>query len=140
MWRSNPRRLSRQRGHAMVEFLLSTFFLFTIIFCIVQFTVFVYMYVTLAEAAKTGVRYAIVHGAKNSMGSGPGTPDTTAASVESAARTWANYPGMTVTVTYPDGSANPPSRVRVAITTPFSLLPGWSFTNLRAAAEGRIMN
>src|SRR6266536_2149296 len=91
----------RERGHAMVEFLLTSVFVLATIFGLVQLTVFVYTYATMAQAAKAGVRYAIVHGSMNSGGSGPG--NTTA--VENAVKIWANYPGMTITVTYPDGSA-----------------------------------
>jgi len=122
----------------MVEFLLSGFFLFTTIFGILQMIIFIYTYVSVAEGAKAGVRFAIVHGGKNST-----YADIAArqAAIQNVVKVWANYSSMTITVSYPDGDANPPNRVRVVVSAPFSsLLPGLSLPNLQSAAEGRIAN
>ena len=127
---------SRQRGQAMVEFLISAILLMTTIFAVVQMIVYIYTYVSMAEAAKGGVRYAIVHGSNSGTPSGPG--NTT--NVENAVKFYADYPGMTITVTYPDGTNAPPNNVRVVLTYPFSLFAlGWDLPSVEAAAQGRIL-
>lgn len=68
-----------QKGQAMVEFALVIFFLFMLIACTIQMILLMYAYNTLADAAKEGVRYAIVHGTGNSTCSGPGNPAVTPA-------------------------------------------------------------
>jgi hypothetical protein len=120
----------------MVELLLSGLFLFTTVFAILQLVIFVYTYVSVAEGAKAGVRYAIVHGGKNST---YGSLTARQTAIENVVRAWANYPSMTVVVSYPDGDANPPNRVRVYVSTPFAkVLPVLSLPNIQSAAEGRI--
>lgn len=67
----------KQSGQAMVEFALVIFFLFMLIAATIQMILLMYAYNTLANAAKEGVRYAIVHGTGNSTCSGPGNPSVT---------------------------------------------------------------
>jgi len=114
-----------------------------------------YSYNLLADSAKGGVRYAIVHviGSTNcsipvDTTTTPATscPDATGANVLSKVTRYALYSlhstaGMGVNVTYPDTSSRPPSRVRVVVSyqyRPFFGL-GWPSVIVRAAAEGRIM-
>jgi TadE-like protein len=73
-------RLSkRQGGQAMVEFMLVITFIFLVFLSMVQLIFLMYAYNTLADAAKEGMRYAIVHGtglcgtAASCACSGPGT-------------------------------------------------------------------
>jgi TadE-like protein len=138
-------------GQALVEFSLVFLFLAFFILGVLELVVFVYTYTALADSAKEGVRYAIVHGTLSSNCSGPGAsgvtcPDTAAANVQTAATTYARYSmhdtsAMTITPTYPDGSSAAPSRVRVVVTYPYQPFfgLGWPTVTVRAAAEGRIM-
>ena len=85
----------REAGQAMVEYAMVTVFLFTVFIAIIQLILMMYAYSTLANAAKEGLRFAMVHGTGyqtvNKVGcSGPGDssvtpkvscPDSTAASV-----------------------------------------------------------
>src|SRR5437867_4075510 len=89
---------SKNRGHATVEFLLSMLPLMIFIMWIVQFLLLIYTYVVMAGAAKEGVRYAVVHGTNNASSSGPGN----VTAVVNAAKSYANFTGMTVNVTYLD--------------------------------------
>jgi len=105
----------------------------------------------LSDAAKEGVRYAIVHGGGNMNCSGPSPPETctnpdpAADKVVAVVKDWARYSfhdisAMGVTVTYPDGTTEAPSRVRVEVAydfVPYTALP--IRPQLRAAAEGRIV-
>ena len=65
----------RQTGQAMVEFALVVVFVFLVFVSMLELILMMYAYNTLADAAKEGVRYAIVHG--TGLGalncSGPGT-------------------------------------------------------------------
>ena len=135
MMRKLLRTQSNNGGQASVEFLLSGLLCVTMIFAAVQMIIFIYTYTVLAQAAKVGVRYAVVHGANNASPSGPG--NTTG--VEAAVNRIANYSGMTITVTYPDGSNSPPNRVRVQIAYPFTTFSlGWTLPTVRASGLGRI--
>src|SRR5215469_10755389 len=69
-------RANREAGQAMVEFMLVTTFIFLVFISVLQIILLMHAYNTLADAAKEGVRYAIVHGTQNSICSGPGDPTT----------------------------------------------------------------
>jgi hypothetical protein len=149
-------------GQATVEFALTIIFVMIMIIGSLELIVLIYTYNVLADAAKEGVRYAIVHGSRNTMPSGPSCPcvdiDGPAAPPGSmggfasgygVVKTYGRYSLhdttlMTVTVTYPD-AANPPAnqapnRVRVVVSYvyhPFFGL-GWPSVTVNAASEGRI--
>lgn len=60
----------------MVEFALVIFFIFILFVSILQMILLMHAYNTVADAAKEGIRYAVVHGTGNSSCSGPGDPTT----------------------------------------------------------------
>jgi hypothetical protein len=62
---SFKRRLWSERGQATIEFALVIVLLFVVVFSIIETIFFVSTYNVLANSAKEGVRYAIVHGANN---------------------------------------------------------------------------
>ena len=156
--------LRRTRGQAQVEFALVVVLLMVLILSMVELITLIHTYNVLADAAKEGLRYAVVHGTGNSTPSGPSCPcadiDGPAAppgtvpgygSGYGVVQTFAQYSlhnmaGMTVTVTYPDTANAPankaPNRVQVVVSYPyrpfFNL--GWPTVTVNAAAEGRIMN
>jgi len=144
-----------ESGQAAVEFTLMAVFLMVLIVTFLELIVFVYTYNVLADSAKEGVRYAIVHGSGSSNCSGPGTavtippitcPDTTGTNVQTAVTSYALYSmhstaSMSVNVNYVDSSSAPPNRVRVTVSylyQPFFGL-GWPSVTVNAASEGRIM-
>jgi Flp pilus assembly protein TadG len=145
------KRLRNSRaGQAQVEFILSILFALVVVVSIVEMILLMYTYTVLADAAKEGVRYAIVHGcslaAANCSGTcTPACTDTTGANVTTYAR---NYLGaslhdptaMTVNVSYPDSSSLPANRVRVTVSYPYQPFFGlsWPTVTVHAAAEGRI--
>ena len=151
-----------QTGQAMVEFALVAVFIVLLFVSIVQMILLMYAHTTLANSAKEGVRYAIVHGTGNTTCSGPGNPSVTpapvcspggAANVKTAVRNFAglsfqNIIDADVTVDYNPSNANgspcsvPGCMVRVTVHhayNPFFGL-GWPTYTLNAAANGRIMN
>src|SRR5260370_3966220 len=66
--------LRSDRGQAQVEFALVVIFLFILVLSILEMLFFMHTYNVLADSAKEGVRYAIVHGAHNSYAAGPTCP------------------------------------------------------------------
>jgi len=138
-------------GQAQVEFILSFMFLFVTLFGILELILFVYTYNVLADSAKEGVRYAIVHGTDSANCSGPGgvnvtCSDTSGTNVQAAVQQYAQYSfhntaAMTITVTYPDNSCDPPGRVQVQVYYPYQPFFGfgWPTVAVKAAAAGRIV-
>lgn len=153
-----------ERGQAQVEFALVIVFLMVLALASMELISLIHTYNAVADAAKEGIRYAVVHGTENSAPSGPTCPcidiDGPAAPPGSipgygsgygVVQTYAQYAlhditGITVTVTYPDTANAPankaPNRVQVVVGYPyrpfFNL--GWPTLTVNAAAEGRIMN
>ena len=139
------------RGAVQIEFVLSFLTIMFVIFGIWELVMVVYTMNVLSDAAKEGVRYAIVHGGGNINCSGPNPPDTCtnpdvpADNVVNMVKDWARYSfhdisALNVVVTYPDGTTEAPARVRVQVVydfIPFTALP--VRPALSAVAEGRIV-
>ena len=161
--------LRSDRGQATIEFALVIIFLMVMVISILEMVVFMHTYNVLADSAKEGVRYAIVHGNKNSTPSGPTCPcadiDGPPAppgtipgygSGYGVVKTFAQYSlhdvtgtKMGVTVTYGPADSpavtplnKTPNRVQVVVAYPYKPFfgLGWPTITVNAAAEGRIMN
>lgn len=147
----SSRAADESRGQAQVEFILSILFVILTILGMFELILLVYTYNVLADSAKEGVRYAVVHGTDSAACSGPGgngvsCPDSVGSNVQTAVTNFARYSlhdtsAMTVTVTYPDSSSAAPSRVQVQITYPYQPFfgLGWPTVSVKAAAAGRIV-
>lgn len=136
------------RGSVLVETSLALLLAFPVLFSGFELCMFAYTQAILGDAARVGVRYAIIHGVDSSTCSGPtnGCSDQSGANVVStvqnyAAGSYGTLRGITVTPTWPDASSAPPSRVRITVTYNYSPF----FQNSRismamyATAEGRIV-
>lgn len=156
---------TRTEGQAAVEFMLVVVLLMLLVVAMTELIMLIYAYSVIADAAKEGIRYAIVHGNTGGLPSGPTcpcadidgppAPSGTVSGYGSGygvVKTYAQYSlhdvsgsAMTVTVAYPDTAnapANkPPNRVRVDVSYPYAPIfgLGWPTVTLHAAAEGRIM-
>ena len=121
-----------RRGGALVEFTLVALLLCVMLLAGIEFDRLVLVYTTMADCARSGLRYAVVHGAlKNGSGvDGPSGPGNTA-QIETVVR---NFSGagmldtgrLQVSVTYPDGNNQVGSRVRIQVSyayDPFTRLP-----------------
>jgi len=161
-------RRGTARGQAQVEFALVVVFLIVLVLSTLEILGLIHTYNVLADAAKEGVRYAIVHGANNSYQVGPcpggsncnkldGLPAPAGTTAEDptntygVVKTFAQYSlhdtrGLTVAVNYPGGDATPanktPNRVQITVNYPYRPFfgLGWPTVTVNAAAEGRIMN
>lgn len=141
------------KGQAQVEFALTVVFVMILIIASLEMIVLIYTYSVLADAAKEGVRYAIVHGTgvgastcSGPGGSGVSCADSSAANVTAAVTKYTSFSfhnsaAMTVTPTYPDGSSVAPNRIRVTVAYPYQPIfgLGWPTVTVNAAAEGRIV-
>src|SRR6266404_24914 len=107
----------RENGQALVEFALTILFIFLLFIGMLEMIFLMYAYNTLADAAKEGVRYAIVHGTGNTLCSVPGLPsgsppivcpDLTGAKVQTVVTNFAGLSmqsGSTVVVDYNPNNA-----------------------------------
>jgi Flp pilus assembly protein TadG len=144
---------SRQRGQAAVEFALVVVFLVVLLVSILEMTMFIYTYAALTNAAKEGVRYAIVHGSSAGAAvagtpvSSPWPPCATAATgtLLSTVQTYAalslhNTSSMSINACYPDGDNKPGSAVQVAVSYPYQPIFGlrWASVTVSANSVGRI--
>ena len=123
-----------QSGQSLLETALMMVVIFTVVFWIFEIGWLMYTYSVLADAANEGVRYAIVH-----SGGDPAGTQTVVKTVASASMH--NLGGLSTSVTFPDGSATPPNRVRVTVTYPYvpylpETLPA---PTMRSYAEGRMV-
>ena len=137
-----------EEGSLLVETALSLLIVIPMVFWMFEMCMLTYTYSVLGDAARQGVRYAIVHGTDSGNCSGPssGCADSSAANVKSVVTTAAGFSfhdlsKMTVQVTYPDLASNPPSRVNVTINytyVPYIKLPGIA-NSVQLSAQGRII-
>jgi Flp pilus assembly protein TadG len=143
----------RQRGQAAVEFALVVVFLVVLLVSILEMTMFIYTYAALTNAAKEGVRYAIVHGSSTggiafysvkSLSTPCPTPAT--GSMLSTIQTYAalslhNTSSMSINACYPDGDNKPGSAVQVSVSYPYQPIFGlrWASVTVSANSVGRIM-
>ncbi len=134
MQRSMQTRWRRQRGQSLLETAMMIVVIFTVVFWVFELGWLMYTYSVVADAANEGVRYAIVH----SGGDATGTQTTVKTFAGTSLH---NVSAMSIAVTFPDGSAAPPNRVRVTVT--YTYVPYLSkFINtptMHAYAEGRMV-
>ena len=90
-------------GQAPVELAFSVIFVIVLIAGFIELVVLLYAYVSVGDAAKEGMRYAIVHGTLSHNCNGPGDPlnasiacDASNADVINAITNYANASGQTV--------------------------------------------
>jgi hypothetical protein len=105
---------------------------------ILELTMFIYTYATLSDAAKEGVRYAVVHG---SSGTGSVQADCGSAITTGVPATVLTYASLSlhklssgnVSVDCPNGNT-PGSVVQVSIDYPYQPLFGLNWATIRVSA------
>jgi Flp pilus assembly protein TadG len=121
------KRLRVDRGSSLIEFSLIAFMFIIVLLGVVEMGRMVLVYTTVANAARAGARYAIVHGADQTVSpSGPGSPCTCTA-IQTVVKNFAsaglvNTSLLTITVNYPDTTNTPGSRVSVTVAYPYDPL------------------
>lgn len=143
------RSFANKRGSALVEFSLCAFVLLILAFATIEFGRMVLVYTAVADSARAGARYAIVHGGKRTGTgvngpSGPGNTTQVVNVVKNFASSGAlNTSRLTVTVTYPDiFPQNDPGK-RVNVTAVYAYDPFTSYLpitlNLGTTTQGIIV-
>src|SRR5579883_2794261 len=137
-----PHFRKEAHGQASIEFIFTVVFLVLFILGMIEVVMLVYTYSVLADSAKEGVRYAVVHGSGSASGSGPGCGDSTGANVKTVVTNYAEYSfhstsGMTVNVTYPESACTAPSLVRVTVSYPYQPFFGLGWPPSRFARRRR---
>jgi Flp pilus assembly protein TadG len=124
-----------QRGQSTVEATIILVVIFMVAFWIFELGWLMYTYSVLADAANEGVRYAIVHSGGDVAGTQARVKTFAAASLHDISAMPAP------SVTFPDGSAAPPNRVRVTVTYKFVpyIASAILAPTMQAYAEGRMV-
>jgi Flp pilus assembly protein TadG len=142
-------RVLQEEGQAILETALSLSVTISVVFWLFELCMFTYTCAVLNSAAQQGVRYAIVHGTDSSACSGPDSScsdnspyaNVRAVVTTAAAASLHTISAMTVTVSYPNGSAAPGNPVTVALVytyIPYINLPGVGNT-VAFSSKGEIL-
>jgi len=144
-------RLADRRGQGLIEFSICFFLVVILLFGVIEVGRMILLYSTVANAARTGARYAIVNGYDATPASGPGAdPSNITAVVKNFASVYALNPAnLTVHATYYTYSSGTPAApacnkpgcwVRVTASYPYDPLTSYvpfSLT-LSSTSEGVI--
>jgi Flp pilus assembly protein TadG len=129
------------QGSNLVEFSLIAFMFIIVLVGIVEMGRMVLVYTTVANAARAGARYAIVHGGDRTGGGydGPSGPGSTT-QVETVVKNFAsagllNTANLTITVAYPGAKNTAGYPVTVTVTYPYDPLVRY-FNSLLATTMG----
>lgn len=132
MGRDSQTRWQRESGQSLLETALMIVVIFVVVFWTFETGELVYTYSVLADAANEGVRYSIVHSGGDSSGTQTTVKNFAKASMH-------NVSGLTAAVTFPDGTATPPNRVRVIVTYTYVPTLGAFSPAMTTYAEGRMV-
>lgn len=127
------RRWRADGGSTMVEFALVAILLVVVLLSVVEMGRMILVYTTVADSARAGTRYAIVHGADRSSGtgadgmSGPTCPCSEVNTVVTnfASAGLLDTSQLTITVAYPDSSNAIGKRVDVTVAYPYDPMIGY---------------
>jgi Flp pilus assembly protein TadG len=119
-------------GQTMVEFSIVAFLLSMLLLSVVETGRMILVYTTVANAARAGARYAIVHGgSRTGAGAdGPSGPGNNPAQVVTVVKNFASAGLLTgallvITIAYPAGSNAPGQPVNVTVVYPYDPLTTW---------------
>jgi Flp pilus assembly protein TadG len=137
------------QGQSLVEFSVVTVLTVLMLLFVVEMGRMVLVYVTIANAARAGARYASVHGSSRSAGStvdNASGPGNNPAQVVTVIRNFAsggllNTSRLVVLVTYPGASNDPGQLVNITVVYPYDPLTTYFSKTLRlgTAAQGIIV-
>ncbi|HTA45340.1 MAG TPA: TadE/TadG family type IV pilus assembly protein [Bryobacteraceae bacterium] len=124
---------SRSAGQSVVEFSLVCLLLGILALAVIETGRMTLVYTTVANAARAGVRYAIVHGGSRTAGAGTANasgPGNNPAQVVSVIKNFAgagilSTSRLVISVVYPGGSNAPGQLVSVTVKYPYDPLTTW---------------
>jgi len=137
-------RWDREEGNTLVEFALVGFSFIILLLGVVEMGRMLLVYTSIANAARAGSRYAIVHGGERTGSGidGPSGPTCPCAQVDKVVKSFASSglvttSNLTITVEYPDGTNTAGSRVTVKVMYPYDPLIGF-FNSMLGTTMGTI--
>ena len=141
--------LPSRSGQGLVEFSVIAFLTVIMLLFVVEMGRIVFISTTVANAARAGVRYAIVHGSTRAAGAtlnSASGPASNPAQVLTVISNFASAGPLTtsllvVNVTYPGGSNAPGQAVNITVVYPYDPLTTYFSKTLRlgSAAQGVIV-
>jgi Flp pilus assembly protein TadG len=146
--RSRKPRGTQASGQSVAEFGLISFMMFVLVFGVIEMGRVILVYTTVANAARAGVRYAVVHGSSRTAGSASSNasgPSSNPAQVLTVVKNFASAGALTagnlvISVTYPGASNAPGQLVSVSVIYPYDPLTTYLPFRVRlgSVAEGVI--
>ena len=143
------RHRARQSGQTLVEFSLVAFLSVMMLLFVVEMGRVLLVYAAVANAAREGVRYAIVHGSTRTAGSGQTNaagPSSNPAQVLTVINNFAGIAPLTtsllvINVTYPGASNAPGQTVNVTVVYPYDPMITYFPLTMRlgSASQGVIL-
>lgn len=138
------RRSPHTRGQALVEFSLIALLSILMVFSVIEISRAALVYTTVANAARAGVRYAIVHGNMRSGSGvdGPSGPASNPPQVVTVVKNFAsagllNTNALLITVSYPGASNSPGQSVAVTVVYPYDPLTAYFPLRMRLGSTTR---
>jgi Flp pilus assembly protein TadG len=139
----------RRSGQTLVEFSLTALMTSITMLFVLEIGRMLLVYTAIADAAREGVRYAIVHGSSRSTGSGQNNasgPSSNPAQVVTVIDNFAGTGALTISrlvinVTYPGSSNAPGQTVNVSVVYPYDPLVTYFPATLRlgSVSQGVIL-
>jgi Flp pilus assembly protein TadG len=138
-----------QRGQTLIEFAVVTVITVIMLLFVVEMGRMLLVYTTVANAARAGLRYAIVHGSSRAAGATVNSasgPTSNPAQVLTVISNFAAAGALTtsllvVSVTYPGSSNAPGQHVKITVVYPYDPLTTYFSKTLRlgSATQGVIV-
>jgi Flp pilus assembly protein TadG len=132
------------RGQTLVEFSLVAFLCMVLLLSIVEISRMALVYTTVANAARAGSRYSIVHGGTRTGSGvdGPSGPAQNPAQVLTVIKNFASAGLLTtgnliITVDYPGASNAPGQQVSVSVIYPYDPLTTYFPLRVRLGSVSR---
>ncbi len=129
------RRWKKDEGASLVEFAMVAFMFIMVLLSVVEMGRMILVYTSIANAARAGSRYAIVHGSDRTGSgidgpSGPSCAPTSCTQINTVVRNYAgtgllNSSNVTVTVAYSNAKNDPGQTVTVTATYTYDPLIGY---------------
>ena len=137
--------MAGQSGQTLVEFSLTAFLAAMVLLFVVETGRMLLVYAAVANAAREGVRYAIVHGSTRATGSGQNNasgPSSNPAQVLTVVDKFAGIAPLStsllvVSVTYPGASNAPGQTVIVSVVYPYNPLITYFPSTLRLGSSSQ---
>jgi Flp pilus assembly protein TadG len=147
--RPAPHGLAGRSGQTIIEFAVVVLLTVIMLLFIVEMGRMVLVYTTIANAARAGIRYAVVHGNSRAVGTTVNSACGPSSNPAQVLTVISNFAGaglitpslLVVAVTYPNASNAPGQPVNITVVYPYDPLTTYFSKSVRlgSAAQGIIV-